>query len=112
MTESKPNYSDSKPGEVGNNYIKSNPLEKFKYNPNEYKSMGISNNGNAAKMSGSKDLISQLKEVLNPKELKLITEVLKQIKDEVDVQTCSKHLYGIFFKAAENPQAVDNFEMR
>lgn len=65
--------------------------------------MGISNNGNAAKMSGSKDLISQLKEVLNPKELKLITEVLKQIKDEVDVQTCSKHLYGIFFKAAENP---------
>ena len=44
------------------------------------KGMGISQNDNATKMTNSKDLISALKEVLNGKDLKLITEVLKQIK--------------------------------
>jgi hypothetical protein len=48
--------------------------------------MGISSNDNAAKMTNSKDLISALKEVLNGKDLKLITEVLKQIKAGV-IQT-------------------------
>jgi hypothetical protein len=54
-------------------------------------------------MTNSKDLIQALKEVLNGKDLKLITEVLKQIKAGV-IQASLHQLYGIFFKNSEDPK--------
>lgn len=47
--------------------------------------MGISSNDNGKKVSNSKDVITALKEVLNGRELKLITEVLKNIKAGLDM---------------------------
>ena len=67
---------------------------------------------NKSQEGKNKDLISDLKEVLDSSDLLIITKVLKKLKDGVSHSQVFEDLFSIFFKDSQTPNNYDKVDQR
>ena len=67
---------------------------------------------NKSQEGKNKDLISDLKEVLDSSDLLIITKVLKKLKDGVDHSQVFEDLFSIFFKDSKTPNNYEQVDQR